>query len=125
MDNVVGRWTPENKDAKKPRAWNRALEYWMTDGVPNNTYWVRSSNYMRLKNMEIGYSLPHKLTEKIGIENLRVYASGLNLYTITPMVDFDPESPSSSNTSTDATIWVNSEVYPLNKTINFGLSVTF
>lgn len=125
MDNVTGRWTPENKDATKPRAWNRAKEYWMTDGWPNNTYWVRSSDYLRIKNMEIGYSLPKKLTDKIGIENLRVYVNGLNLVTFTAMKDFDPESPNGYTTSSPTTIWVNSEVYPLNKTINFGLSLSF
>lgn len=125
MDNVVGRWTPDNPDAKKPRTWNRTTEYWMTDGWPNNTYWVRSSDYLRIKNMEIGYTLPVKLTSKLGLDNLRVYMNALNLVTFTSMIDFDPESPNGYTTSSPTTIWVNSEVYPLNKTINFGLSVSF
>lgn len=121
MDNVEGRWTPDNTDASKPRAWNRSKEYWMTDGAPNNTYWVRDTDYMRLKSVNIGYTLPQKLVEGLGIGNLRVYASGQNLYTVTGLKDFDPESPSASPSS----IWVNSQVYPLNKTYNFGVSLTF
>jgi TonB-linked SusC/RagA family outer membrane protein len=121
MDNVIGRWTPENIDAKKPRAWNRTSQYWMADGWPNNTYWVRNSNYMRLKNLEIGYSLPQTFLKKFGLEAFRVYASGLNLLTLTGLKDFDPESPNTAPGS----IWVNSQVYPLNKTLSFGLTVTF
>jgi TonB-linked SusC/RagA family outer membrane protein len=121
MENVTGRWTPDNMDAKKPRAWNRSAQYWMTDGWPNNTYWVRSSDYIRLKNLQIGYSLPAKMIKKIGIDGLRIYASGLNLLTLTSFKDFDPEAPNSDPNS----IWVNSEVYPLNKNLSFGLTVTF
>jgi TonB-linked SusC/RagA family outer membrane protein len=121
MDNVIGRWTPENIDAKKPRAWNRTSQYWMADGWPNNTYWVRNSDYMRLKNLEIGYSLPQTFLKRFGLEAFRVYASGLNLLTLTGLKDFDPESPNTAPGS----IWVNSQVYPLNKTLSFGLTVTF
>ncbi|MEJ7678624.1 MAG: hypothetical protein WKG06_12345 [Segetibacter sp.] len=121
MENVVGRWTPNNIDATKPRAWNRTSQYWMADGWPNNTYWVRNSNYVRLKNLEIGYSLPQQLLKKFGIDAFRVYATGLNLLTLTGLTDFDPESPNTAPGS----IWVNSQVYPLNKTLSFGLTVTF
>ena len=121
MDNVTGRWTPDNVDAKKPRAWNRTSQYWMADGWPNNTYWVRNSNYIRLKNIELGYQLPQKMIKKWGIDALRIYANAYNLFTITGLKDFDPESPNTAPGS----IWVNSEVYPLNKTLSFGLVVTF
>ena len=73
MDDVEGRWTEDNIDATKPRTWNRSLEYWMTDGAPNNTYWLRSSDYMRLKSLEIGYNIPDALITKAGIEALRIY----------------------------------------------------
>ncbi|MGN6618378.1 MAG: SusC/RagA family TonB-linked outer membrane protein [Ilyomonas sp.] len=121
MDNVIGRWTPDNIDAQKPRAWNRTSQYWMADGWPNNTYWVRNSDYIRLKNLEIGYTLPQNLIKRIGLTNFRVYANGLNLATITGLKDFDPESPNTAPGS----IWVNSQVYPLNKTLSVGLTVTF
>lgn len=93
----------------------------MTDGEPNNTYFVRSSDYLRLKNFEIGYNLPSALMQKAGLQSARVYVSALNFLTFTKMEDFDPESPDDAPGS----IWVNSQVYPLNKTINVGLTVTF
>lgn len=120
-NEVKDRWTEDNPNATQPRAWDRAKEYWMTDGEPNNTYWVRSSDYIRLKNVEIGYRFPSGIIDKIGVEDLTIYASGQNLLTMTNMVDFDPESPDEAVGS----IWVNSQVYPLNKTLNLGLSVTF
>ncbi|WP_026260353.1 SusC/RagA family TonB-linked outer membrane protein [Segetibacter koreensis] len=121
MDNVIGRWTPTNIDATKPRAWNRTSQYWMADGWPNNTYWVRNSNYLRVKNIELGYDLPQKFIKRFGIDAFRLYASGLNIFTLTGLKDFDPESPNTAPGS----IWVNSQVYPLNKTLSFGLTVTF
>ncbi|MEX2593937.1 MAG: TonB-dependent receptor [Anditalea sp.] len=120
-NDIKDRWTEENPSSTHPRAWDRAKEYWMTDGEPNNTYWVRSSDYLRLKNVEIGYNIPSNIIERVGVENLRIYASGQNLFTMTGMTDFDPESPDEALGS----IWVNSQVYPLNKTINLGLSLTF
>ena len=120
-NDIKDRWTVENPSSTHPRTWNRSQEYWMTDGEPNNTYWVRSSDYLRLKTLEIGYNVPSLILEKVGVEGLRIYASGLNLLTMTGMKDFDPESPDDAAGS----IWVNSEVYPLNKTINFGLTLTF
>jgi TonB-linked SusC/RagA family outer membrane protein len=121
MDDVEGRWTEDNMDATKPRTWNRSKEYWMTDGEPNNTYWVRNSDYLRVKSLEIGYNVPDALLSKAGIDDLRIYFSGSNLFTLTSMVDWDPESPDSSPSS----IWVNSQVYPLMKVYNFGLALTF
>lgn len=121
MDDVVGRWTETNIDAVKPRTWNRSKEYWMTDGAPNNTYWLRSSDYLRLKNIEVGYNFPKTVINKMGLQGIRVYVSGQNLLTKTPMKDWDPESPNDSPSS----IWVNSQVYPLNKTYTIGLSVKF
>jgi len=122
MYNLVkDRWTPEHPNSENPRAWERGGAYWMTDGEPNNTYFVRSSNYLRMKVLELGYNLPNKYVQKIGLQSFRVYASALNILTFTKMTDFDPESPDIAPGS----IWVNSEVYPLNKTTNIGLTVTF
>ncbi len=120
-NEIKDRWTPENPSSVHPRVNNRSLEYWMTDGEPNNTYYVRSSDYLRLKNLEIGYNVPTNLTKKVGVQALRIYASGQNFLTFTGMKDFDPESPDDASGS----IWVNSEVYPLNKTTTIGLNVTF
>jgi hypothetical protein len=119
-NEIKDRWTEANPNSTHPRTWNRNLEYWMTDGAPNNTYWVKNSDYLRLKSVEIGYNVPVKVSKRVGIEGLRIYVSGQNLLTFTSLNDYDPESPNTSPTS-----GVLNGVYPLNKTINFGLSITF
>jgi len=120
-NEIKDRWTEDHPDTNHPRTWNRNTEYWMTDGAPNNTYWVRSSNYLRLKSMEFGYNLPSQFLTKFGLEGMRVYVNGQNLCTFTKMKDFDPESPNSASGSAG----VSSEVYPSNKTVNLGVTVTF
>lgn len=103
-----GRWTTENTNASKPRTWNGGGEYWTKQP---NTYWLQSTDYARLKNVEIGYNLPKKVTDRIGIRGATIYFSGLNLLTLDRLKDFDPES-------------VSNIAYPLNKVFNFGLTVT-
>ena len=105
--DAVGRWTPDNIDASQPRTWNGGGSYWTQQP---NTYWLQGTNYLRLKSVRIGYNLPEKITEKLGIKNCRVYVSGLNLITLTGLKDFDPES-------------ISNITYPLNKVLNFGLTV--
>ncbi|MEO5648508.1 MAG: TonB-dependent receptor [Ginsengibacter sp.] len=102
-----GRWTTDNPDATKPRTWNGSGTYWTSQP---NTYWLQNTDYVRLKNIEIGYNLPKKVTDKLGIKGSSIYFSGLNLITLDHMKDFDPES-------------VSNITYPLNKVFNFGLTV--
>lgn len=109
LQDVEGRWTEANPNADKPRIWNRYSEYWRTN---SNTYWYQSSDYLRLKNLEVGYSLPATLTKKVGLSNAQIYFTGLNLLTWTKVKDFDPESTAAN-------------AYPLNKVYNLGISLTF
>ena len=109
MEDAEGRWTETNTDASKPRTFNYTAEYWKSQ---LNTYWLRSADYMRLKNVEIGYNFPESLNSKLRIDGFRIYVGGLNLITWCPTLpSFDPES-----TYQD---------YPLNKVINVGASLTF
>ncbi len=106
------RWTPENPNSEHPRTFNRGNEYWVNQ---QSTYWLHKTDYVRLKNIELGYSLPGTLTQRYLIQQLRLYVSAFNLLTFSPdMADFDPE-----NTRGDG------QNYPLNKIVNVGLSVTF
>lgn len=106
---VEGRWTEDNPNADKPRAWNRYSEYWRNN---SNTYWLRSTDYLRLKNLEIGYNFTQDWLKKCYVQNMRVYVSGMNLFTITGLDNFDPEA--SSTTS-----------YPANRVYNVGINLTF
>ena len=79
--------------------------------------YLLNAAYMRLKNFQIGYTIPRSVTSHWGIENLRVYFSAENLLTITSMPhQFDPEMVGTDANRTNG--------YPLSKTISFGLNVT-
>ncbi len=108
------RWSVENPSSVDPRLANRGGTYFTGGGYGNNTYWLRNSDYLRLKNVELGYNLPVNLTSKAGISNLRVYANGLNVVTWDKMKIWDPESTSGSG-----------QYYPQARIINIGARVTF
>ncbi len=82
------------------------------------TRYMQNAAYMRLKNLQLGYTLPKSLINKIGLQNLRVYVSGENLLTITSLTGtMDPETAGIGAQG--------GTVYPLSRTYSFGLSVNF
>jgi TonB-linked SusC/RagA family outer membrane protein len=103
------RWTPENTNTAYPKAWNRDEEYWRSQG---NTFWLHNMDYLRLKNLEIGYSLPASANKMLGIEGLRFYINGLNLLTISKEKLIDPELQAGTD-------------YPLQRVVSGGLTLTF
>jgi len=104
------RWSPDNPNGEHPRVNDRNDTYWAT----GNTYWIRSTNYVRLKNLEIGYSIPDFLKKKSGISTLRLYANCLNLFTLDNLKILDPESVSG-----------NGQYYPQSRVLNAGFNLTF
>ncbi len=101
-------WTPDHLDAKYPRISS-------SDNINNNqtsTFWLRSSDYLRLKNVEIGYSISEAVLKKLNITKLRIFATGTNLFTWDKFKIYDPEIPDGFGS------------YPQQKLINFGLNVT-
>ncbi|HUP12267.1 MAG TPA: hypothetical protein VM187_08655, partial [Niastella sp.] len=106
------RWTPTNTTASGPRTFNRGNEYWVGQG---NTFWLHKTDYLRLKNVELGYNLPASMLRRASIQNLRVYVNAYNFLTYSPdMKDFDPELGTGSG-----------QGYPLQKIVNAGISLTF
>lgn len=108
-DYMSGRYSPENPDpnARYPRLTS-------ADNANNNrnsTFWLKSSDYLRLKNVEIGYTLPKSLLTKIRLNNVRFFANGTNLYTWDKLKVFDPELPDGFGN------------YPQQRVINFGLNI--
>lgn len=88
----LGRFNPEDEST-----WSTATYPRLHNGnFPNNhrksDYWTRKGDYLRLKNLEIGYTLPKKLAGKMRMSNLRVYLSGTNLLTFDYVKIFDPET---------------------------------
>ncbi|WP_304201880.1 TonB-dependent receptor [Phocaeicola plebeius] len=85
--------------------------------VQTQTGYLQNAAYIRLKNMQIGYTLPKSVVSKIGIQDLRIYFSGENLWTGTSLAkQFDPETISSG---------VGGIGYPLSRTLSCGLNVSF
>ena len=83
------------------------------------TRYLQNAAYIRLKNLQIGYTLPQQWVSKIGMNRVRVFVSGENLWTGTKLADmFDPETISGGDND------ANGNSYPLQRTISFGLSLT-
>jgi TonB-linked SusC/RagA family outer membrane protein len=107
-------WREDNKDGKMPRIWNDVN----SNSYPQNvmsTFWVQNTSYLRLKNLQLGYTFPSKLIKGAGLSGLRVYYSTENLFTIDSMLlNLDPETSSDRASS-----------FPLIKTHSFGVNLTF
>ena len=104
----LDRWTPENPDASYPR-----LTYQQSYNQRLSTYWLEDASYLRLKNIQLGYTLPSTLTQKFRVSRLRVYASADNLLTKSDFFyGYDPETPVTSG-----------GYYPQVKTFVFGLNI--
>lgn len=94
------------------------------DGRRTGTNLVQDASYMRLKTLEVGYTLPANLVSKAGIKNLRVYLSGYNILTFTGLKNVDPERTGADPT-TDSTPYVDFYSYPVNKTYSLGVVIKF
>ena len=89
--------------------------------------YLQNASYIRLKNLQLGYSLPSAWMQKIGFERCRVFVSGENLWTGTGLSKlFDPETIDGGNTDSGANSAIKSggNAYPLSRTWSFGLSLT-
>jgi len=107
-------WTETNKNASMPRLFLRDESPSCSRNAPS-TFWLQNTGYLRLKNLQFGYTLPKKLLRGIGVENIRFYYSVENLFTIDNMkINIDPEATSQRLSS-----------YPLLRTHAFGVNVTF
>ena len=81
-----------------------------------SSFWLEKSDYLRLKNLEFGYTFRQAELAKVGISSIRVYFAGSNLLTFTPLKNWDPEK-SSGDTRND--------VHPNMRTYSFGLNIQF
>lgn len=104
----LDRWTPENTNASYPR-----LTYQQSYNQRLSTNWLEDASYIRLKNVQVGYTLPENFTSRFRVDRLRAYVSGENLLTFTDYFDgYDPESPVSSGS-----------FYPQIRTFTVGLNI--
>lgn len=104
-------WTPANPGATYPRlTTDQGTANWR-----DSNYWVRNAAYLRLKNVQLGYTIPTGVTKKAKINSVRVYVSGQNLLTFSKFTNgFDPEKDDQ-----------NGEFYPVMRTVTAGLNLRF
>lgn len=101
-------WTTENRNAFFPKlGWNNG------GNRVASTRYLQSASYCRLKSITLGYTIPKAILDKVGVSRLRVYITGENLFTFTPLIKaFDPET-------------LDNLTYPINKKLAVGLNLTF
>lgn len=116
LAEVTDRWSPTNASNKVPSQ----------DGyISNDVYsrFVEDGSFLRLKNITLGYSLPHKWIRNIHVSKLRVYATAQNLFCITGYSGYDPEVNSASNNPmTPGLDW---GAYPKSRVFTFGIDLQF
>ena len=100
-------WSESNPNASYPRLTlsNTSNDY----DSRYNSFWLRTADYLKIQNIQIGYTIPKSVLERVNIKYLRLYLSGQNLATITGYDGFDPEGG-----------W-----YPLSRTFSFGFNLQF
>ena len=125
LDFWLDRWHPAdpNADPYSPTTeWVPGnYSYTGTNAFTNTKHNLHSAAYMRLKSAELGYTLPAKLTSRLGIKGVRAFATGYNLFTITGLKYLDPEHPS----AVSAVDQQFGYAYPIDRIISFGLNVKF
>jgi len=128
LSYFLDRWRPSDPNAdyfSTSTEWIQGY-YPVTghDGRRTGTNLVQDASYLRLKTLEIGYTLPDKLISKAGVKNLRIYLSGYNLLTFTGLANVDPER-AGADPATDSTPYVDFYSYPVNKTYSLGVVIKF
>lgn len=103
----LNRWTPDNPNATYPR-----LSMSDSKNRVTSSFWMQDASYAKLRNLQVGYSLPKSLISKYGISRLRVYCSIDNLFMISGFDGVDPEA-------------ISGNYYPLTRNYSFGLNITF
>lgn len=104
-------WSEENQNVYA--LWPRLSTSLNSNNTATSTWWMRNAAFLRLKQMEFGYTIPNRITEKIKMNNLRFYVSGSNLLLFSKFKMWDVEMAG------------NGLGYPIQRVINFGLNLTF
>ncbi|MDB4889653.1 MAG: TonB-dependent outer membrane protein SusC/RagA [Gemmatimonadetes bacterium] len=122
-DLLANSWTPTNLNAKYPK-----LDNSDTYSKAISSYYVEDGSYTRLRNLQLGYTLPQSMSRYFS--NTRVYVQGENLFTITGYPGLDPSLPKLNTTSSlgdnrDQAMGIDSGVYPSSRTISIGFTTSF
>lgn len=114
FDFHIDRWTPANPDATYPRLTVGAES---TNNAAKSDFWIQDATYLRLKNVQLGYTLPQSITKKFFVSNLRVYASIQNALTFSKMKGgWDPETSDGQG---------GGRIYPVSRVVSLGVNIKF
>jgi hypothetical protein len=108
---------------------NPSTEYLRLDPNDSNsntrisTWWVEDASFLRVKDVQLGYTLPMNMAENLSITKARIYISAVNIFTFTNYSGYDPESPLNTNEPTLPGVDANN--YPLPRTITAGIQLNF
>ncbi|MFD1772249.1 SusC/RagA family TonB-linked outer membrane protein [Sphingobacterium suaedae] len=111
---VENAWRPDNPNADFPRMTSYKATGLSSHNAHINSGWIRKGDYLRVKSIQLGYTLPKSVLSKAKIENIRLHVTGSNLFTFDKLKYLDPEMPN-----------VNNGFYPQQKIYAFGINVTF
>jgi TonB-linked SusC/RagA family outer membrane protein len=116
---VLDAWSTSNPNGSIP-----ALQKTLTNNEGRtSTYFIEDGDYLKIRSIQIGYTIPKNVLAKIGIKNLRFYVQGQNLFNFTKYTGMDPESVSTGTSNKGVDFQGN--LYPHSKAINFGLNLNF
>jgi hypothetical protein len=108
-------WIP----GKYPSVWDSRGSFNSTTNSSNpgpaSNFWILNASYLRLKSLELGYTIPEKISKKVAMQRARVFFSAYNLFTISDVKLIDPEHPTDND----------GFAYPVTKTFNFGVNISF
>jgi len=116
---LLDAWSPTNTSSMIPSAYAGVsdMEY------ASSSYYVQNGSFFRMKNLQIGYTLPLKQNSKLGVTKIRIYASATNLFTVTKYTGMDPEVSQESDTF--SVPGLDRGIYPSPRQYLLGLSVGF
>ncbi|HTF30346.1 MAG TPA: hypothetical protein VK625_15950, partial [Flavitalea sp.] len=103
-------WTPDNTNASFPRLTPTPI----TNNTQASSFWIRNGDFLRIKTLQVGYSIPESLIQRTGLRSIRIFAAGQNLFTFSDMKFLDPELGDPR-----------ARYYFQQKTYSFGLSLGF
>src|SRR5699024_3464830 len=119
------RWNGKGTSNTMPRA----VRDDPNDNHRSSTKYVEDASYLRLQNLQLGYTIPQDLTSKMGVRSLRIYFNGQNLFTLTGYTGYNPDVRGGAGwnevTSDPLAIGVDTGSYPMPRVYQLGIEIDF
>ena len=123
-EHQLDTWSPVNTGARYPRLTDDSSDSFANNWKQGSDIFILDAKYLRLKNIQIGYTIPKKIVQKIGLARVRAYVNAQNLFTLSANSFIDPESSEYDNNMGRS--GTNSgRNYPTLKYYGFGIDLEF